>query len=281
MSHILIADDDQFLTSVCARAFERAGYVTSTANDGHETVNQLVNNKPDLILLDLLLPGIDGIGVLKFIRSRPNLENLPVFIVSNSSYFSGIVQSAWSEGATKFIRKGEFSPNGLVEEIKKSVPPTGHIPTAAPEDLPIDYNPAAQRGTKGKAPAGKATTTVKSALIADDDRTIHGVLSYFLGQAGFKSDSAFNGRQALEMARDQKPSVLILDVTMPIKDGFSTLADWMQDEQLRDIPVIMLTASKDEENESKAKGQGATSYLTKPFSPEALVTLAKQLIEKP
>ena len=273
MSHILIADDDQFLTSVCARAFEQAGYKTSRAHDGHEAVNQLVNNKPDLILLDLLLPGIDGIGVLKFIRSRPDLENLPVFIVSNSAYFSGLVQTAWSEGATKFIRKGEYSPNGLVEEISKTIPPSGYIPSGSPEDLPIDYLTPPELPTKTKAAASP-----KSALIADDDRTIHSVLAYFLGQAGFKIESAFNGLQALEMARQQKPGVLILDVTLRIKDGFATLAEWTQDPALKSIPVIMLTASKDEENKSKAIGEGATSYLTKPFSPDSLVDLATQLI---
>lgn len=272
MSHILIADDDQFLTSVCSRAFEKAGYQTSTANDGHEAVNQLVNHKPDLVLLDLLLPGIDGIGVLKFIRSRAELESLPVFIVSNSSYFSGIVQTAWSEGATKFIRKGEFSPNGLVEEIRKTVPPSGHVPAPSPENLPID---------KRETPTSKTKTPVesrpKTALIADDDRTIHGVLSYFLGQSGFGIESAFNGLQALEMARQEAPGVLILDVTMPIKDGFETLSEWKQDPELRDIPVIMLTATSSEESKSKAIGQGATHYLTKPFSPDSLVELASKL----
>ena len=83
-------------------------------------------------VLDLLLPGIDGIGILKFIRSRKELEDLPVFIVSNSNYFSGIVQDAWSEGATKFIRKGEFSPKGLVDEVRKTVPPSSPPPEARP-----------------------------------------------------------------------------------------------------------------------------------------------------
>lgn len=267
MARILIADDDQFLTSVCARAFERAGYTTTIANDGHEAINQLVNDRPDLILLDLLLPGIDGIGVLKFIRSRSELENLPVFIISSSAYFSGIVQSAWSEGATKFIRKGEFSPNGLVDEIRRSLPPS---------------TPAAISEPAVAQPPQKVVTQLnqmpKSALIADDDRTIHGVLSYFLGQAGFKIESAFNGLQALEMARVQQPSILILDVMMPIKDGFATLEEWCSDPLLQHIPVIMLTASKDEENNSRAIGKGATNYLTKPFSPDRLVDLAKQLI---
>lgn len=273
MAQILIADDDKFLTSVLATAFTKAGYDTITAHDGHEAVQLLIEQKPDLVLLDLHLPGIDGIGVLKFIRSGSAHEGLPVFIVSNSTYFSGIVQSAWSEGATKFIRKGEFSPKGLVEEVAKTVPPP-RPPDAPAASAPGENKPAPQS-------AGNSSTESKSrmsALIADDDRTIHSVLSYFLRQAGFESESAFNGLQALEMARQNQPDVLILDVNMPVKDGFESLAEWTTDAQLSKIPVIMLTSSKNEENESKAMGQGATHYLTKPFSPESLVDLARKTV---
>ncbi|MDX1679924.1 MAG: response regulator [Akkermansiaceae bacterium] len=278
MSHILIADDDQFLAGLCARAFEQAGYETTVAHDGPETVERLVDQKPDLVLLDLLLPGIDGIGILKFIRSRSELEGLPVFIVSNSTYFSGIVQSAWNEGATNFIRKGEFSPKGLVEEIRKSVPPK-EDPRASLAEPEEGKDPAEspKAAKKAKSSRKDGEKTGKTALIADDDRTIHSVLVYFLGRAGYRIESVFNGLQALEVARQEAPDVLILDVTMPIKGGFETLMEWNQDPELKEIPVIMLTASQDEENESRAKGAGATHYLTKPFSPESLVRLADEV----
>lgn len=276
MSRILIADDDRFLTSINATAFRKAGYETTTAHDGHEVIRQLVEDPPDLMLLDLHLPGIDGIGVLKFIRTKRELESLPVFILSNSNYFSGVVQSAWSEGATKFIRKGELSPRGLVEEVSKSVPPAPSADTAT--ETTREGSMAVDGGTSADSPGTPAPQLAKTALIADDDRTIHSVLSYFLRRDGFEIESAFNGLQALEIARHTRPSVLILDVTMPVKDGFETLAEWSRDERLRDIPVIMLTGSKNEENEGRAIGQGATHYLTKPFSPESLVDLAKRSV---
>lgn len=272
MSHILIADDDKFLTSVVATAFEKAGFETMSAHDGHEAVKLLAEEKPDLALLDLHLPGIDGIGVLKFIRSKTELEGLPVFIVSNSTYFSGGVQSAWSGGATKFIRKSEFSPQGLVEEVSKTVPPP------QPARNPSPKSPESDQANRGEDQNPPTTKSSKSALITDDDRTIHSVLSYFLRQAGFEVESAFNGLQALEMGRRNAPGLLILDVNMPVKGGFETLAEWTTDPELRDIPVIMLTSSTDEENESKFIGQGATHYLTKPFSPESLVDLAQQTV---
>ncbi len=273
MSHILIADDDEFLTNLYARAFERAGYKTTMAYDGKRAVDALLHDKPDLILLDLLLPIIDGIGVLKFIRSNTELENLPVYIISSSSYFSGIVQNAWNEGATHFVQKGKINPPALIEEIRKIIPPTKNSAPASPQKIQIDYQ------TRIVTPENGSSVGPKRILIADDDRTIHGVLSYFLGQDGFKVESAFDGLQALEMARQEKPKILVLDVSMPSKGGFETLMDWKQDPQLKNIPVIMLTASRDDENEQKALAQGAASYLTKPFSPDALVAMANKLIK--
>jgi len=285
MSHILIADDDEFLTSICSKTFEQAGYRTSTANDGHQVIEQLNREKPDLVLLDLMLPGIDGIGVLKFIRSRKELEGLPVFIVSNSTYFSGMVQDAWSEGATKFIRKGEFSPKGLVDEVRKTIPPTTDTSPPANKIAPATSPPMQKEHKRtedkkqGNPQPKEEKSKSRTALIADDDRTIHSVLVYFLGQAGYTIESAFNGQEALEMARQKPPEVLILDVTMPIKDGFETLKEWRDDAALRHIPVIMLTASQNEENQGKAMGAGANHYLTKPFSPQTLVKIANELAE--
>lgn len=272
MSLILFADDDEFLTGVCAEAFERAGYQFISAKDGHEACDKLVQKKPDLLLLDLKLPGIDGIGVLKFLRSRPDLEKLPVFIISSSSYFSAIVQTAWAEGATQFIRKGEFSPAGIVDEVRKTLPPDGTAPVLETEKAKPTNKPAAPKPKKAKK------SGPKSILIVDDDRTIHGVLTYFLGQAKYEIESAFNGEQALAMARTSPPDLLVLDVTMPVKGGFETLEEWVSDEELKNIPVIMLTASKDTDIETKALSGGATKYLTKPFTPDALVDLAMEIL---
>lgn len=270
MSHILIADDDNLVVDLHARAFEQAGYMVSKAYDGHEAINALIDNKPDVVLLDLLLPSIDGIGVLKFIRSRPNLRNLPVHILSGSSYFSGEAQSAWSAGATSFIQKGTLSPKAIVEKINTVVSPASDPAANPTPDIPIDH--------QTKAPA--SSPGVKKILIADDDRVIHGVLSFFLGQDGFKVESAFSGTQALQMARESKPGVLVLDVSMPGMSGLETLAEWKKDPLLKEIPVIMLTASQDHENERMALSEGAASYLIKPFSPDSLVNLANKLISR-
>jgi two-component system chemotaxis response regulator CheY len=307
MKRILITDDDNFLANVCRRKFEEAGFEVGIATDGHAAIEELVLHPPDVVLLDLMLPEIDGLGVLRFLRSREKLRGLPVIVVSNLSYFSGVVQAAWQAGATYFFNKGDCSPASLVETALKVVAQTpGEASAPPPAPVPPPPAPAAARVTgppplppqerqkKPEVPAPQAAAPpagrfVPSSpggdrkqrpahiLIADDDRVIQGVLTFFLTQAGFVVKAANNGKQALEMAKSEAPDLLVLDGRMPELDGFEVLNRWHQMAGLDKVPVIMLTSEKDESKMASALGSGAVAYLTKPFSPDDLVRRAKEL----
>lgn len=115
-------------------------------------------------------------------------------------------------------------------------------------------------------------------LLADDDPIMHRILAHQLGREGISVESAFNGREALEMAGRSLPDLLILDGMMPEMDGFAVLREWRTREALRNIPVMMLTARNREGDVVGALGEGAVDYLTKPFSPAELVARVKRLM---
>ncbi len=117
-------------------------------------------------------------------------------------------------------------------------------------------------------------------LLADDDKIIHGVLEHFLKVAGFTLESAYNGREALEMAEKNPPRVLILDSLMPELDGPGVLREWHRRPALAGIPVIMLTSQKAETDKARALDQGVADYLTKPFSPDELVEKVGKLVKQ-
>ncbi len=284
MKRILITEDDRFMANVCREKLEEAGYEVVLAHDGHDAIEQLVLHPPDLVLLDLMLPEIDGLGVLRFLRSREALRALPVIVVSNSTYFSGVVQAAWQAGATHFLNKGDCSPRTLVDEVRKVLSPDVQ-PAAAPalppssdsgpdlvrdhmEPPPLPPMPPRQNPSEKKG--------VLRVLLADDDRVIHGVITYFMKQAGIDVRSAFNGREALEMAEADPPDILVLDTLMPELDGRAVLTEWMRRPALMGIPVIMLTGRNDETARAVALAGGAVEYLIKPFSPDDLVAKALQ-----
>lgn len=90
--------------------------------------------------------------------------------------------------------------------------------------------------------------------------------------------SAYNGREALDLASRQPPDLLILDGIMPELDGFAVLREWRAKEALARIPVVMLTARNREEDVVGALEGGAVDYLTKPFSPAELVARVKRVM---
>ncbi len=116
-------------------------------------------------------------------------------------------------------------------------------------------------------------------LLADDDIILHRVLIHRLTREGINVSSAYNGREALEMADKNPPDLLILDGMMPELDGFAVLREWMEREHLKHIPVVMLTARNREGDVIGALKEGAVDYLTKPFSPAELVARVKRLTQ--
>jgi len=115
-------------------------------------------------------------------------------------------------------------------------------------------------------------------LLADDDTVLHRVLGHRLTREGFSLQSAYNGREALEFAREEPPDLLILDGMMPELDGFAVLREWRREPKLAGIPVIMLTARNREDDVVGALAEGAVDYLTKPFSPAELIARVRRFI---
>lgn len=266
MKRILITEDDQFIANICRRKFEQEGFEVCLAHDGREAIQLLERQAPDAVLLDLMLPEIDGIGVLQFIRSNESLRALPVIVLSNSNYFSGLAQAAWQAGATNFLKKSDYGPQSLVDEMRKLLsPPSPPLPPNEPPPLP----PRAFI----KPAAGPIRV-----IVADDDRVIQGALGFIMEQAGFVVRSAFDGRRALEMAEDDAPDIMVLDGMMPKLDGLAVLNLWQKHPRLATVPVIMLTSEKSEARKSSALGSGAVEYLTKPFSPADLVRIIEQYV---
>ena len=109
-----------------------------------------------------------------------------------------------------------------------------------------------------------------SILVVDDDRVNRTLLSRTLDQSGHQVRTAVNGRDALELLRDEPSDVVLLDIVMPELDGVSVLTEMKADARLRDIPVIMISALDDFENVVRCIELGAEDYLPKPFNPVLL-----------
>ncbi len=117
---ILIIEDDKFLRELIAKKLAKDGYEISEAVDGEEGVKKTKETKPDLILLDLILPEMDGFEVLSKIKEDPVSSSIPVIILSNLGQKEDI-EKGLKMGATDYLIKAHFTPGEIVEKIRNII----------------------------------------------------------------------------------------------------------------------------------------------------------------
>jgi DNA-binding response OmpR family regulator len=120
MPKILIVEDDRFLRELIARKLKNEGFEVLEAVDGEEGFKRIKEEKPDLVLLDLILPGIDGFEVLARMKEDPTLISIPVIILSNLGQREE-VEKGLKLGAIDYLIKAHFTPGEIIEKIKNIV----------------------------------------------------------------------------------------------------------------------------------------------------------------
>lgn len=120
----------------------------------------------------------------------------------------------------------------------------------------------------------------KKVVVAEDDLPIVDLLSFILRREGYEVYIAYDGGEALESIEKNLPDLVLLDIMMPVMDGWDVLKKVKEDDKLKNIPVIMLTAKGQEWDIVKGFELGSEDYVVKPFSPsELLVRIKKRLGE--
>jgi len=154
---VLLVDDDPFIIAVYVTKLKRAGLDVESVMDGAEAVRRLDAVKPDLVILDLNMPKLNGIEVLKHIRNSPALAALPVLVLTNVCSDS-VMRETWDARPTRYLIKRETTPNAVVEEVvtllKSAAPPAAAPEEGPPPAAPDAVAPPAAPAGGGGAPAG-------------------------------------------------------------------------------------------------------------------------------
>lgn len=116
-------------------------------------------------------------------------------------------------------------------------------------------------------------------LVVDDAEDIRSMLRFVLDSRGFRVVEAANGQQAVELARRECPSLILMDLSMPVLDGFGAVRCLREIEELCDIPVVAISAHNTSDHRAKAFAVGFNDYLTKPLDFGHMVNLINQLIQ--
>ena len=115
---VLIVDDDAFLSGIYATKLELEGFLVVTARDGEEGLKAAMKEKPDLILLDVLMPKLDGFEVLKRLKADEGTKPIPVIMLTNLGQKEDI-EKGLQDGAVDYLIKAHFVPAEAVDKIKK------------------------------------------------------------------------------------------------------------------------------------------------------------------
>ena len=115
-------------------------------------------------------------------------------------------------------------------------------------------------------------------LVADDEKDLVQMLVFHLESCGYKAISAYDGKSALEIAEKERPDLVILDIAMPVMNGFEALTRLRSNPKTKDTPVIMLTCKGESKAIFRAQGLGATDYIIKPFNSSELLEIIKKYI---
>ena len=120
MNKILVIEDNAIAASLYRSALSQAGYQVDVASDGEAGLAAIDKIHPDLVLLDLMLPKVEGLEVLRQIRSNPALNGMPVMVTSNA-YTNARMDELWKAGATQILTKAKVSPKELARVVTSAL----------------------------------------------------------------------------------------------------------------------------------------------------------------
>ncbi|GIV61682.1 MAG: hypothetical protein KatS3mg044_0548 [Rhodothermaceae bacterium] len=253
--HILLVEDSNLLRRRLALALEENGLIVEEAADGMEALEKARHKKPDLVLLDVMMPGMDGYEVISRFKSEADFCAIPIIMLTARSTVED-VKRAIAMGVKDYLVK-PVDPYEVVRHVLMAL--TGYDPEQ--EEAPVSLAPA-------------------RILVVEDSAILRKLFARILAEGGYEVEEAENGQQALEKMRAQRPDLVVMDVMMPVMDGLEALRQMRRDEMLRSLPVIMLTAKNTVEAVQQASLLHIEDYIVKPAHGEKLLGRVRDCLEK-
>lgn len=252
---IVLIEDEEVMVTLLMGRLVAAGFEVRSALDGVAGLELIHNKKPDLVLLDMMLPRLNGFGVLEKLHEEKLLPKLPVIIISNSGQPIEI-DRALKLGIRDYLIKVNFDINELISKA----------------NLIFGGDKA---GNKNDVPP------IATVLIVEDDNFLVDLLERKLMRSRIKAFVAMDADHArLILGREQVDAVL-LDVMLPGTDGITLLKEFKADERLKSIPVIVISNLGQTEEIKKGMAAGASAYIIKAnATPGEIVSKIFELIIK-
>jgi two-component system, cell cycle response regulator len=240
---VLVVDDDEHLSALLAEKLKQKNIRVIVAGNGQSALNVLTREVPDLIILDIKMPGISGHEVLQRLKQDPQFLRIPIIMLTGQTEQKDVV-SALHAGAIDYIVK------------------------------PVDLDHLIARAEK------VLDASRYEIVVADNDALLLQLIGNWYREKGFRVKLLEDGKKAWDYIISNVPDLVILDRMMPGLEGLSVLKNMREEDSTRHIPVMILSARKQERDVAEAMKRGAQDYLAKPFVPDDLIDRSLKLLKK-
>jgi signal transduction histidine kinase/CheY-like chemotaxis protein len=258
---ILVVEDNESAIIQLTDILQSRGYRVQVAHNGQEALAKIAQNLPAAMILDLMMPEVDGFAVLKAIRGLERTARLPVLILTAKHVTREELSFLKGNHIHQLLQKGDVNKAGLLAEVARMVAP----PQAQPAPQPARRRRAARPGKP-------------IVLVVEDNpdnlRTARALLA-----DRYEVLEAQDGRAGVELARTHRPDVVLMDISLPVLDGIEALAAIRSDPALSHIPVIAATASAMKGDRATILAHGFNAYISKPLDHEALMKMLREMLD--
>jgi two-component system cell cycle response regulator len=255
VKQILVIEDNFKNMKLVRSLLKLGGYAVLEAGDAEQGLEMAHRHRPDLILMDIQLPGMDGLAATKIIKADDALQQIPV--VAFTSYaMRGDDTKGYAVGCDGYISK-PLDTRSFLDQIRSFL----------------------QGASRACDPGSTVATRRPKVLIVDDVPTNVKLLEGKLASCDYEILRAFNGEAALETIRTAMPDLILLDVMMPGIDGYEVTRRVKQTPQTQHIPIILVTALDGAQDKVRGLEVGAEEFLTKPVNRAELLARVRSMLK--
>lgn len=268
MAKILLVEDDSMISEIYQRKFESAGFEVMVAVTGKEVLIKAAKEKFDLILLDLVLPEMGGMDVLKEIKQSGKYDQTMKVVIFSNLNDKSEQDKAFALGADGFIPKSQFGPSQLIEEVKRIL---GNFAASEKNE---------EKRQNGGNLAAQTADRKKKILLIEDEEVFAEMFGKRLEDEGYAVTVIKNGNLGLKEAITGAYNLIITDMVLPAMSGDEIIVGLKREDATRNVPIIVLSASLDDEDLKKVKSIGANEYFVKTrITPSDLAAKVKEILK--
>jgi len=260
---ILLVEDNEAAIIQVKAVLESAGYVADVARGGQEAFDYVSHTIPDGIILDLMMPEIDGFAVLEKIRGTKATTGIPVLILTAKDLTPEDLNKLSANHIQQLVQKGDVDRDSLLSKVRSML--------GISEPQARLYDRAGRISTVAVAPRTTAKAAGAPAILIVEDNpdnmtTIKAVL-----QNRYRILEATDGERGLRIAAESQPDLILLDMALPKMDGLTVVRHLKENPKLGSIPVIAMTAQAMKGDRERIIEAGCDDYIAKPLDPEGFL----------